>query len=212
MRDPDIRTPGGAEVWRVPLGRVAEWVETHPERVHQASRGHLFSETWRDLWYCRIWLAGADISDEIAEQGWFAVSLRDIRHLPNYPRLYLEAEWEVHAEIIARETPPINGDGLHDSLDKPILIYQFHGLPEEVVLDVRHDRSRPGPAEPFTQFAIELLVGGPGVSDQDIAFRLSRMVNELRVRDGRRPLDIAPRAGLLIELEDGSTVSEAVLS
>jgi hypothetical protein len=215
MRNPDIHTHFGTDIWRVPIDRVAEWVRTHPERVHQASRGHLFAQTWRDLYYLRVSLSGGDIDDNPAQHGWIALSLRDIRSMPRYPRVYQEAEWELFAEAIKREEPPVNGDGLYDSLDMPLLIYQFHGLPETRIMDL-------GDGNTFAVYALELLARGPGRSDADMAFMLSTMVNAVRAMDGSRPLRIGignpvgaedgpmdMSACLLAETEDGAMTTVA---
>lgn len=214
MREPDARAAGGSfEAWHVPIDRVARWVAEHEERVHQASRGLKFARTWRDLWYLRMYVSGGDIDDAFAVRRWAALSLRDLRVAPpEFPRIYLEAEWELFAEWIDDDPPPVNGDGLYEQRDEPVLIYQFHGLPEKRVLNVTDDPSQP---LSFASYALELLALGPGGEDWRNAVKLSALVNAVRDRDGLRPLAIGQGnaitgdggTGLLVELESGASIS-----
>ena len=201
MRTPDGQSANGSvRVWNVPVERLAQWVREHPEKMHQASRDR-FPETWRSLSYIAFWVSGGDLTDTLAQMRWAAVSLRDMRHAdPAFPRLYREAEWEVVAEWCATD-PPVNGDGLYEQEPlPPIVFYQFHGLPERVVMNV-------GDGVSFASYALDMLATGGVGSDQETSHKLSAMVNLLREREGLRPLDVSPRSGLLVELEDGSSVS-----
>lgn len=204
MRTPDIQGALG-EAWKAPLDRVNEWVIDHPERVHQASRGDLFAEQWRDVWYVRSY----EQQDLSLVKRWWAVVLRDLRGAPaEVPRFYAEAEWEVVIYGCGRGEPPVNGDGLFDWDEKPpLLVYQFHGLSDRQVLELGAGSER----VTFAQYVVEAMLLGITKRDGQWAHHFSKLVNVIR-EDGfgepaRRPLEIAPRSGCLLELEDGSTVS-----
>ena len=210
MRQPDVQSVDGSfEGWRVPVDRVAEWVEEHPGLVHPATRAYPFAQVWRDLWYVHVYVSGGIIDDEIAKQRWVAISLRDLSAAPDYPRLYQQAEWELLAEFTDGYEPPVNGDGLYDRSDDeaPLILYQFHGLPEERVLDV-------GDGQSFAVYGVELIADGAR-GDSENAHVLSRVVNALRVKDGLRELAIGEGdplggrvgSGMLIETDEGATVS-----
>lgn len=213
MRHPDLSIDGSTHVWRVPMDRLTDWVAAHPEVIFQGSRDDRFPRLWRDLYYMRIMFHGGDYDDEVAESGWIAVSLRDLRQTPDYPRAYREAEWEVRVEKLARVTPPVNGDGLYDTLpEPPLLVYHFHGLDEERILNV-------GDGNSFAVFGVEAFARGPR-PEPVACYMLSLMVNALRERDGKEPLAITTGdplllqaglepsgTGLLAETDDGVPVT-----
>lgn len=215
MRRPDVIIDGQTHIWRVPMQPLYQWVREHAEKMPRYARGSLFEKVWRDLWYVRAYVHGGDYDDELAESVWFAVILRDLRNAPDvYPRMYVEAEWELAVEELERAVPPLNGEGLYDQLDQPpTFAYQFHGLSEERVMDV-------GSGESFAIFGWQMIARGRRPIG-DVAMILSMQVNDLRVRDGLEPLQIATgrdpflgiagglrNAGLLCTLDDGSPVTE----
>lgn len=227
MRQSDFHsTDRRLEGWIVPLEPLAEWVKTHPERVHQASRDDRFLKVWRRLAYLKFWTHGDTIDDETGEAVWLALSLRDLREAPEFPRLYLEAEWEIVAELVAGE-PPLNGEALYDQqpTDAPVLHYQFHGLPPardpvdlERLFDVMllGDAGR-SPSGIRHSGAAGILASGDRPPHEDTLL-LSHHLNMLRISRDLEPLTIGEGKqagalidlglfGLLIELEDGATIT-----
>lgn len=211
MRTPDYGDTETGVAWRVPLDRVNDWVQSHPERVDQRSRGDRFLRVWKDLWYMLVWVSGGEYDDEIARRAWAAVILRDLRGAPDMYRAYREAEWEVVVEPVAQVLPPVNGEALHDpGVSAPVLIYQFHGCPDVLNVD--------GVGTTFAIYALDLLRNGLRPQHESCEI-LSRMVNELRRRNGLRPLRIADGsgavpvvgehqwAGMLAETEEGLPVT-----
>lgn len=210
MRHPDYTIDGQTHVWHVPMDPLYKWVNEHREKMPRYARGELFERVWRDLWYVRAYVHGGDYDDEIAESVWFSVILRDLRRAPdNYPRMYREAEWDLTAEELERTVPPINGDGLYDQLDQPpTFVYQFHGLTEAEVMDVRWDKTQ-GEPESFAVFGWEMIARGRR-PDEQVSWSLSRLVNGIRERANREALSIDTYTGMLSSLEDGSAVTPSV--
>lgn len=227
MRGSDFHSADGRlEGWLVPLEPVAEWVRSHPDRVHQASRDDRFLKVWRRLAYLRFWRHGDIIDDELGEVVWLALSLRDLREAPEFPRMYLEAEWEIVAELCDGE-PPLNGEALYDQkpTDSPVLHYQFHGFPSAespVDLEWLFDVMLLGDGGQTVDGvrhagAAGILASGDRPAYED-AVLLSHHLNALRVSRGLEPLVVGEGRqaqglidqglfGLLIELEDGGTIT-----
>jgi hypothetical protein len=212
VRTPDIAGPHG-EAWKVPLDRLTAYVAEHHGDIHPASRGDLFEQTWRDVWYVRR-LELRDLDQLTAD--WVAVVLRDLRSDPGIftQKMYEQAEWDLtvyHCDP-SFGTPPLNGEALFewDQTREPTIIYQFHGLTEAQVLRLGRDPRRP---ITFAQYLVEAICRGSTRSnDETWSHRLSGLVNGIRQmglggEPSRRPLEVAARTGLLLELEDGSTVS-----
>lgn len=201
MRHPDVIIDGQTHIWHVPMKNVYQWVAERPDRVPREyeyvpgslSRGESFKRIWKDLWYVRAYVSGGDYDDDVAESFWFAVSLRDIRNAPaEWPRLYPEAEWELCVEELRRHHPPLDGYGLLDPLDQPpTVLYQFHGLSEERVMDV-------GGGESFAIFGWQTIARGRRPVEEVTAL-LSYEVNDLRIRDGLEPLFVLDNGLLEVE-------------
>lgn len=213
MRRPDVTIDAQTNVWHVPMDRLSVWVDEHPEVVFMGSRGERFKRLWRDLWYMSVPVSGGDYDDALAERAWLAICLIDLRGAADYPVMYREAEWELRAQPIEGTEPPVNGDGLFESVGPPWFVYHFHGLPEETVLRVgRNERGEP---ESFAIFGWQALARGKRPI-QEVCALLSLEVNAIRQGLGLRPLEIGegdplfaqygldPTAGLLIETEDGT--------
>lgn len=212
MRAPDIKGPQG-DAWKVPLDRLAAYIASHEGDIHPASRGSLFENTWRDVWYIRR-LELIDLDQLRAD--WVAVVLRDLRSDPGVfsVRMYEQAEWDLtvfHCDPAFGE-PPVNGEALFewDQAVPPPIMYQFHGLTETQVLRLGRNPKKP---ITFAQYLVEAICQGATRRDDETwSHRLSQLVNGIRKmglggEPERRPLEIAQRTGLLVELEDGSTVS-----
>lgn len=206
MRSPDAEGAYG-KAWLAPLDRVAEWVAGHPERMHQTSREQFFADVWKALWYVRL----NEQHDLGFRHVWYAVILRDLRNAPaELPRFYAEAEFEVVVWECKHGTPPLNGDGVFEQVPDhpPTLLYQFHGLSERQACALGH----PDRPISFAQYVVEaMLLGVVRGDDLTWSHHLSQIVNGIR-EDGygepaRRPLEVASRTGLLIELEDESTIT-----
>lgn len=213
MRNPDAAGDYG-EAWKVPMQALWIWAAEHPEKMHQSARGDFF-KLWRDVWYVRSQIQ----KDLDLVVRWRAVVLRDLRGAPpDVPRFYVEAEWEVIVFDCDRAwgAPPVNGDGLFEwDMQPPLLVYQFHGLSDRQVTAI----GTPSAPVTFAQYAVEAMISGMYREEgAEWAHHFSKLVNGIREygfgEESRRPLEIAPRTGLLIELEDGSSASlpEEVLS
>lgn len=227
MRASDFHSVDGTlEGWIAPLERVAEWVKTHDDLVGAASKGERFLKVWRRLAYLRFQTHGSDIDDETAETVWLALSLRDLREAPSFPRLYAEAEWDILAELVDGDAP-VNGEALYDQklTDKPILHYQFHGLPpakdpvdqERLFDEMLLGRSGKAPSGIRHSGAVGILASGNRPEHEDCVL-LSHNLNMLRILRGLEPLDVGEGRtaeglidlglyGLLIELENGATIT-----
>jgi hypothetical protein len=206
MRDPDAAGPLG-DAWKVPMDRLRRWVAEHQDVIHSSSRGDFF-DLWRDVWYVRSHVH-ADLELSVR---WRAVVLRDLRGAPaDVPRFYREAEWEVVVFECDRDygTPPRNGDGLFEwDKQPPLLVYQFHGLSDRQVTALGSEKQ----PITFAQYVVEAMIRGMLREEgSEWAHHFSKLVNGIRVQgfgeEGRRALEVAPRTGLLVELEDGSSVS-----
>lgn len=206
MRSPDAAGPLG-DAWKVPMDRLRRWVAEHPDMIHPTARGDFF-DLWRDVWYVQSHIQ-TDLDYSVR---WRAVVLRDLRGAPaELPRFYNEVEWEVVVFECDLEwgTPPRNGDGLFEwDKQPPLLVYQFHGLSERQVCALGTAK------EPvtFAQYVVEAMLRGMLREEgAEWPHHFSKLVNGIRVQGygepGREALEIAPRTGFLIELEDGSSVS-----
>jgi hypothetical protein len=214
------------EGWIAPLEPVERWVREHPDRVHRSSRAEQFAKVWRRLAYLRFWKHGDTFDDETGEVVWLALSLRDLREAPEFPRMYLEAEWEIVAELVDGDAP-VNGEALYDQkpTDAPILHYQFHGLPpaqSPVDLEYLFDVMLLGDGGQTVDGirhagAAGILASGDRPAHED-AVLLSHHLNVLRVSRGLEPLAVGEGRqarglidkglfGLLIELENGETIT-----
>lgn len=208
MRHPDVEIDGTTRVWHVPMQPVKDWVAENPGNIPREyerdgfDRATMFALVWRDLWYMSLFTSGGDIDDEPANRTWLAVSLRDLRPLPHYPRMYPEVNWELRVSELKREEPPVNGEALYTELGAmPWFIYQFHGLPERAVMNV-------GNGETFAIFGWQVCARGKRPIPEVMAL-LSLEVNKLRVEHGMPELvinrgdpvltefSLDPRAGLL---------------
>lgn len=210
MREPDIAGPNG-DAWKVPLDKLTEYVLAHEGDIHPSARGDVFVSTWKDVWYVRR--VEANIVEDSLNAQWLAVVLRELKSGDGVIRMYEEAEWDLTAYLCdpAFGDPPVNGEALFEWQQRfePPVMYQFHGLTEFEALALGDDPRRP---VTFAQYLVEAICRGMTVgSDQTWAHRLSKMVNGIRgaglVTMPRRPLEVAGRTGLLVELDDGSSVS-----
>ena len=217
------------EGWIAPLERVAAWVKTHDDLVHVASKGERFLKVWRRLAYLRFQTHGSDIDDDTAETVWLALSLRDLRQAPEFPRMYAEAEWDILAELVNGDAP-VNGEALYDQkpTDAPILHYQFHGLPpaadpvdqERLFDEMLLGSAGKAPSGIRHSGAVGILASGNRPAHEDCVL-LSHHLNMLRIARGLEPLDVGEGNsalplidlglyGLLIECEDGATITPMV--
>lgn len=227
LRPSDFHSADGRlEGWIAPLERVDAWVRSHDDLVHEASKGERFLKVWRRLAYLRFQTHGSDIDDETAETVWLALSLRDLREAPAFPRMYEEAEWDILAELVNGDAP-INGEALYDQTptDAPILHYQFHGLPpakdpvdqERLFDEMLLGRAGKAPSGIRHSGAVGILASGNRPAYEDCVL-LSHNLNMLRILRGLEPLDVGEGRdaealidlglyGLLIELENGATIT-----